>query len=130
MKVYRVEHYRTRIGPYRHWGRLRLKIDKAHGYGERDRDTHPTPSEELGDAFWKWRGSKLYKDKPFKCGFSSTPQLKLWFKGWLKKLHNNGFVIRVYEAEDYLKGEKQVVFNHYRKRPVKGFSLLARKFVV
>lgn len=96
MTIYRVEDAKGE-GPYRGDGCL-LEMANAH-----DGSTnHPSPYRDgIRDYNISWV-----------CGFTSLEQLRCWFKGWEKALHENGFKISVYNEDDLwvTKGRKQCVF--------------------
>jgi len=91
--VYRVEHSVTGEGPYirsnrdTNWDAV-PGLHRAHNMS----DAHPGPYAD--DVV----GRKLRDEHSF--GFSSREQLDKWFKGFKKKLHTAGFVIRVFEAPE------------------------------
>ena len=134
MLVWRVEHRKSRVGPYTHGsykeGTLRKTINNAHGYDEIRRGKahlHPTPSQDRGiysDDFYEFKRN----NPDFNCGFISIQQLKSWFARWLRKLNQKGFVIRTFEVDgnECLVGQKQVVFSRKGRRALKTFGVLQR----
>ena len=103
MKVYRVEHHESRMGPYAHdeYSDKLYKMARAHS----NEETHPCPEQD-GDVFMQ---------DQHRCGFKSEKQLKRWFKGYRAALRRCGFVQVCMEVKpkDTLKGPKhQVVFDY------------------
>lgn len=90
--IYRVEHREHGHGPYldndrdMYWG-----IEGLHDAHEGSRK-HPGPRGDSG-LDWDWSERQRF-------GFGSRKRLDEWFKGFKRKLHEAGFVIRVYEAPD------------------------------
>lgn len=84
--IYRIEHKEDGLGPYRteyeHTG-----IADAH----MGCDDHPTPAME---SYSYWCG--VHEEHSFGC--SSREKLDRWFKDFKEVLHEEGFVIRVFEA--------------------------------
>jgi len=106
MKVYRVEHWKYSEGPYMNGlGEWQSYSTKPHNadYGR------PGPENDgLG-----------YLDSMWLYGFESLGQLKRWFeKGERVGLHEEGFVVRVYDVPKahVKRGKKQVVFEEYAPR--------------
>lgn len=107
MYLYRVEHEKTREGPYAYIGPM--QDVKPHLYMKRD---HPSPYDEGLDFH--------FGDH---CGFESKKKLLDWFtfedlKDFEK---DNLFVYKIHTEERWIeKGKRQLIFNpdfnYYRKR--------------
>jgi hypothetical protein len=102
--VYRVEHGVTGDGPY-------IRNDKGTNFvigglheAHNGSTKHPGP---YGDSTVGWH---LTEDHIF--GFGTREQLDGWFKGFKRKLHEAGFVIRIFEAPDEttIESEFQTIF--------------------
>lgn len=85
--VYRVQHNRNGEGPY---GDFHPAIDGIM-YAHND-DKHPGPRNELSGMKWDWSHGQLF-------GFSSREMLDEWFKGWKYRLHEAGYVIKVFKVQ-------------------------------
>lgn len=117
--VYRVEHVRSRKGPYKHY--VRSGYSGAHaGYGTNRLSDHlgrvlamsdwncddrrPSPREDGAiDTFRPFPKHML-------CGFESVDKLVEWFDEALLSLFALNFRVYVYESDDVRYGEKQVLF--------------------
>lgn len=85
MRVYRVEHKLSGIGPYMHKWPYAQDLHADHA-GDPKR---PCPEDDLT---LRMNYSHCY-------GFDSAEALKAWFEGWLPVLHEHGFRMAVYKAE-------------------------------
>jgi hypothetical protein len=97
VNVYRIESANG-TGPYQS-GRYSFDLCMAHS----DDPFHPQPQHDplLGPPEF---------DVDF-CGCDSPQSLADWFAGWLDRLHDDGFVVTVWEAENPSVGEYgQVLF--------------------
>ena len=114
VKVYRVEHHKTKLGPYRD------SIHAPEGISNEHTNifTHPCR------IFEKWGKVAMVNEflyKPYtKFGFQSLESLKKWFEGWLDILVIHGFMIVEYDVSErnIVIGSKQVFFKKksYTKR--------------
>lgn len=107
MIIYRLEHPRTRKGPY---NSKNTSLSWQTGNHNKSDKKNPTPFVDF-----KRKDSQLfYREENFLCGFSSLEQLNKWFnKTELKRLKDSGFKIykiNVDGRSKILKGEKQVAF--------------------
>lgn len=113
MLVYRVEHKRTKLGPYS--GQHRMH---GMGYAHCD-EKHPSPWEDTIPV-------RRFIDRHNEVvhGFDSLSKLHEWFDGWANKMANKGFVVRVYEVPlgSYRRG-KQVLFLRDKATWVKTLSV-------
>lgn len=103
--VYRVEHREHGYGPYIDNDMdTHHPIDGLHDAHQRS-NVHPGPRGD-SDLSWDFVGGT------HRFGFASRKQLDKWFKGFKRKLHEAGFVIRVFEAPDETTviGERQAIF--------------------
>lgn len=112
--VYRIEHPKNRVGPYRYdhvnpihceWQRLMAVEHTNEGdFGGGD---HPGGWQDFCDDDF------LIEDNVF--GFHSLEDLMNWFDGWLEYLIEMGFVVRSYivpgKHVTYGKSNKQIMFN-------------------
>jgi hypothetical protein len=120
MKVYRVEHPRTKRGAYSHG--IQPKSSKAERkFADAISIAHerlPSGEEDFG---CKMYGS-LY-------GFKTKEQLKEWFRGWLPKLHKQGFQIVVYETRCWQLGrsKRQLCFLEYGSKVIKVETMMEMK---
>lgn len=104
MRIYRVE--MNGIGPYQEeWedDDKRWEMMTSHCNA-----SHPSP----------YRDPLLdHIDRHEVCGFSNLRALYAWFAGYLSDLADNGFIITVYESDEYRMGMfGQVVFPMYAKK--------------
>lgn len=111
MKIIRVEHSKSRKGPYMY------SKDLDHGNplnglisNHENNPNFPTVSEDFNIIF-------ILYNKNERCGFDSIHKVFDWFDAydWYKLLEENGFVVCFYEVEnDHVKlgkSGKQVKFN-------------------
>lgn len=100
MLVYRIEHKVDCCGPYQetfHWRLFRPCRDKScRKLAERLQAAH----RHLPGA---------YRYGHF-CGTSDIDSLYNWFSGFLKSLHDCGYVIRIYQADHVIDRDNQVLF--------------------
>ena len=133
MRVWRVEHKESLLGPYAHFSLPKdclgyepnkppFPADLMAMVEEHDVSTlHLCPQEE---------GLKFKKGDL--CGFASLDDLKLWFRGYLKALHRYGFVIQSYSVHTsgVRQGQHQIVISGRAKlRQVDQLSLLSSRRV-
>ena len=60
-----------------------------------------------------WRGTYSdYSDGSWLCGFKDEEDMRIWFKGWIKKLNKAGyFVVKYKIPKKHVRfGSKQVIF--------------------
>lgn len=113
MKVYRVEHIETGIGPYCEEWEYREEINSAH-YAN---STHPTPEREVIDfSNGDEEAGGILQEEILTngqlCGFRSLNELYSWFDGWVAKLSEAGFIIQEYQAVLHLDVfRSQVIFD-------------------
>lgn len=101
MRVYRVEHGQTRLGPY-------------------DPDTSPIPQSEMDTG--PTHPSPVYDldiralSRSMHFGFLDTAQLWSWFSSYCQYLRGQGYVVAQYEVpnEAVIVGGHQVAFNKER----------------
>lgn len=121
MYLYRVEHKRTREGPYAYYGPM--QDERPHLYRMSD---HPNPCDEGLDFEFGMH-----------CGFESKKKLMDWFTlDDLKDFEKHDLhVYKIHTDERWFqKGERQVIFdpdlNYYRKRiPLKDLRQYKAAFV-
>lgn len=106
MKIYRVEHADNGVGPY---NSKYAPEGMAHEHSA-DRAGHPSP---VVDGI-----VEFYSDiRPeYLCGLTERAAIFAWFDGWLRTLHERGFVLATYEvpAEHVLTGRsEQVLFDRH-----------------
>lgn len=106
MYLYRIEHYESHNGPYRHHtlaGNIQphalIKMCDIHSD-----DSHPS----MRDEFQHIIPERMIKD--YYCGFTSAEKCAEWFKGFLKTLRGFEFIIAVYTCSDVHHGAIQSVF--------------------
>ncbi len=118
MRIFRVEHSRFNHGPYNREAvttddclDLAYKLVAAHNNDE------SRPSI-------KWDIEQFYQKTYKVCGFDSLDSLYQWFNGWLDKLQACGYVIKVFETDDFDLGKSglQLIFN--RNEPIEVIELL------
>lgn len=111
--VYRVEHEDTRLGLYS----SRYKFDMN------EKDRHPCPSQDpgLGEFYLQNIYHHAYnRDSPYFFGFASLDQLSSWIykEEQIAELNATGFVIAIYQTDDYCIGNTQMVFRKSTARYV------------
>lgn len=117
MEIYRVEHRIYKIGPYqlksyrryKYLARLSSFLNNKHY----SRDTHPIPFMDGITNF----------DFKYFCGMKSEELLRQWFKGCLSKLREAKYIISVYESNDYIQGDYQIVFNRRKAKLIKQINI-------
>lgn len=117
MLVYRIEHKNVYCGPYSYNG---LSSDCR------------TLGVSLSYNHSGCNKHKVFKgDKGYVSGMLSLQELKHWFSGFLKKLHRNNYVVRVFEASKYQIAtpdyQSQVVFLREESKLLREFGILQRK---
>ena len=100
MKIYRVEHYKSGLGPYSHayssystcilgfcgqWAENAIRLGESHSVEL----THPSPSQ---DGLFKPLGEVRI------CGLLLMSRVSEWFDGWGVRLSNNGFYVVEYNC--------------------------------
>lgn len=90
MKVYRYEHWRTKMGPYSQPWSDDGNLHDAHN-GDL-RNSHPTPRDSFG-----WDVPDGYD---WICGCDTRTSLGRWFRGFKNGLLDAGFVVREYDVPD------------------------------
>ena len=98
--VYRVEHKDGGHGPYlkpesdewdeERWFTVHDEVEGLHSAHERSK-AHPGPRQD---------GLEYDRTEDHVHGFDSRKLLDKWFKGFKRKLHAAGYVVRVYEAPE------------------------------
>lgn len=83
MKIYRVEHYYTRKGPYHARWSGRDTLNVAHWS---TLNIHPRPPRKLRTGY-RW-------------GFVSMQDMFRWFGGWMPVMMRNGFEVRIYDVPE------------------------------
>jgi hypothetical protein len=109
MLVYRVEHREDFSGPYNGSNPI-TKIGWRYYQKIAHVQKHPCPSR---DFYSQQKLQNFIHDKDGIFGFENIDQLKKWFHGVRKLLHDNNYVIGVYEVEnskDILLGYNQLIF--------------------
>jgi hypothetical protein len=117
MKVYRVEHYDRRHGPYAaSWDSMNNECQKLADVLRVTStwEQHPPPDHD----------GILHYNHQHHCGFASLDALFDWFEQWLEGLIECDYHIAVFEVDedDVLIGEKQVMFKrkqHRRKQTIR-----------
>ena len=106
MLIYRIEHATNNHGPYIPTYRaddvcFELSSDLRRKHNGHPK--HPGCRQEFMGRF---------REKEHFCGFGSIDALKRWFHGFLKKLSEAGYVIKIYDIDPskVLVGKYQVVF--------------------
>jgi hypothetical protein len=118
MKIYRIEHKKSKLGPYRHSllestsaeYKLFLKemADRHH-----DKPSTPDPLDDFYPDHHDWAKKWLGIDtKHVKFGFPNLEELKKWFGKDLKTILQFDFDINEYESDVFRLSlsEKQVMF--------------------
>lgn len=126
---YTVEERITNMGPY--CGTSNLPANICQWFREvgglvvnprfdYDEDQHPDPyDDQLLRANIKKRRDFTGSLSSLFYGFSSLESLDAWFDSGIRcKLHDAGYVIMVYEAEEAYEGTAQAVFNIETATPV------------
>lgn len=127
--VYRVEHEQGGYGPYLRLERniwseeedfdVHYDVEGLHDAHERS-DAHPGPRSD--GLSWERTHHHVF-------GFDKRELADTWFKGFKRKLHAAGFVVRVYEAPEdtTFTGEsgKQCIFVKQDARLVDTQSVIA-----
>ena len=113
MKVFRIEHPFDGKGPYQtsfsDWEELSWVLcDRHSGYKNKEQRPAMATEQWNGDI---WDFCTYYGEKS-KFAFETVKELRAWFRGWMKKMKEYGFVIREYEIhpQNMLRGTKQIVF--------------------
>lgn len=107
--VFRVEHAESRKGIY--WQGSKICPD-LHEYG-----SHPPPEDDYAiRTIWydiKISYADRRRDNPWLFGFASIEQLRRWIyqTEWLETLHEEGFVLSIYQCERSHIGDTQAVFH-------------------
>lgn len=104
MKVYRVEHKDSGLGPYQDQSGTEVTNDIL--------DNHYYPKHPRAMIF----------NKDFVCGFESRELLAKWFKGYIRKLKQQGFEFATYEVSpqhvDKNQPGTQLIFNKKKAKKV------------
>lgn len=117
MRVYRVEHKETHLGPWRHYD---VKGDSFYAYGNHLPPMHGRYAHKAGKA----------KDIPkahLRLGMRTLSQFFRWFNDVdCQRLATMGFVLRVYSVRTIILKDEYQVLVHIpdHKKPVATFSLL------
>lgn len=107
MIVYRIEHPRTKRGPYN----TSDNFDTHWCYRSHDNSPkRPTPLKDFNAK----DSIDFYENEDFVCGFKSIKQLTQWFrKIELNRIQDNGckiYKMRIDGRSRILKGKKQLAF--------------------
>lgn len=109
--VYRVEHKRLRLGPYRCFMKTPNKLARfcQRMSNEADKECkHPLPHED-----------GMYRYETLYFGFESIKQALDWFEQWLTDLNSYDFHLAVFKVEEteIVRGYHQIAFarNKYRR---------------
>lgn len=86
--VYRIEHPSDGKGPY----------TTNYPYDDEDMKWDHKPANNHPNPWADSMSIEIKKDQY--CGFTSLDFLYAWFKGYLTNLHNNGFIIKVYDNKE------------------------------
>jgi hypothetical protein len=108
MIVYRIEHPKSKNGPWRHtvW-----VTDNPKDYNEFSNGTTHTSGFQFHPLFQLWGSSFIPPD--IKCGCPSIEALKQWFPKTVRQvLHKHGFKLVALSVQSpEVVTENQVVFN-------------------
>lgn len=123
--VYRVEHKESRQGPYRYFpsGLLLNSAGVSMTYSHNGCNSHPVLQR---DGIWDCDISNTTRS-----GFDSVVSLRTWFKGWLRALYKNGFIIAVYRANYWQlsNSRKQLIFDLSSATLVRELPLIQKPLV-
>lgn len=91
MLVYRIEHKKDGIGPYRSYegGGFVRRMKDEHN----DSVYHKSPGCEFNTI-----GKSFFMEDDMYCGFSSIKHLKIWFKGFRAAMRKNNYVLKIYNV--------------------------------
>lgn len=107
MIIYRVEHPRSKKGPY---NSKSISWDWQTGNHNKSRNKHPTPDLD----FKKKDSQEFFSKKNYIFGFKSLKQLKNWFNNReLKRLESKGckiYKIKIDGRSKVLLGKRQLAF--------------------
>ena len=117
MTVFRVEHKVDEIGPYRidwQWMKTKESHCVSNGHpGPRDDEFIQASTSELKDVFFDFVSHFHVTDtiESLHYGFVSMESLTSWFsKEEYFELLKKEFIVRVYEAKEWIILKKQVLF--------------------
>lgn len=116
MRIYRVEHKSSTIGPFNHSN----TYETLFGYGHPARSLPVLKASHAGK--YDWDLARYYR-----TGCRTLAQLIRWFpEDTRKALHGRGFILRVYDVKKILAQDDSQVVAHLPKgkRPVARLSLL------
>jgi hypothetical protein len=108
MRIYRIEHLVTGTGPFNSISDRDWWTDALYGSALADMNGWPYFPQvvaRFGRNRWEF-------DKSARAGFASWSDLVRHLDLFYDKLRGQGFVVRIYEARDFVKcRDGQVVFN-------------------
>lgn len=106
---------------------LVLRVENPSGVGpyNGERWNIELPYTEWHVTPMKDKGIDRYPEPDEFCGFTGMSQLKQWFAGYFKGLHESDYRLSLYRCpkESVTIGEKQVIFNRSDAKKVREFSL-------
>lgn len=106
MLVYRIEHKDNNIGPYWNDDTYRLKNPAIRDIGyKHTNENHPSMWNDVD------RNTVTAFLDQYHCAFNSIDQCVAWFDGWFEILHENDYILAIYDTNDYGIGTYQTVFN-------------------
>lgn len=115
MLVYRVENENGN-GPYMAFNPALYAMREDHGtwYPDPADDPHPNP---YGDGL-----GGMYADEY--SAVQSPEAAQTWFEGYGEVLHEAGFELTVWDAQDVRCGQKQVVFRKDTAKQVASYPIM------
>lgn len=99
MLIYRVEHRTDCCGPYQSkfwWDKTKVRSLGCRVLANDLKSDHRTKP-----GFW---------EMDYRCGFKSLDLLYTWFAGYINRLKDNDYLIRVYEASEFKEHYDQIAF--------------------
>lgn len=99
MLVYRIEHRTDCCGPYQDkpwWNKNLIRTQSAIALAYDLQTAH-----RAAPGFWEYG---------YRCGFKSLDLLYTWFSGYINRLKENDYLIRVYEASEFKEHYGQIAF--------------------
>lgn len=118
MKAYRVEHLITGVGPYNN----QFECDDDCEICESDRHIEETlkyahtTSDPNHPGWMQWADQTSVH---MLAGFQSIEELTVWFRRYLNDLHDQGYVIGVYESDTAMSYYCHSVWNRFDMEYVK-----------
>lgn len=114
MRIYRIEHVKSGIGPFNHDSETTGRPDTTEARELAYSTDIPAPWDSTLEPYLEpWRKMPELQRNEYVFGFASRSQLRLWFSpGITKALKLLGYHVAVYEVEPQyvIAGSSQVAF--------------------